>query len=204
MQELTFIDWTTISISVLALVISIAVFLDSKLKERTRKKEMKLKALSKCHTLLEEAIRMHPSLDYPVIFVLPDGFAEEINKKADTLTQLSWICKNQGEDDRKGASILKSMVQCEYACDDEYLTNQERRELLEKIKNLRDTVNDNSDFGCSLVTYEHHFLFLGLEELKLYALWKKPSVLFVCDSILPYSSSLATLVINDTCQNPPF
>ena len=127
-----------VGIASLALVIAIAGLIDSKMKERTRKKEMMVEALAQCHTLLEEAIRMHPSLDTKLGWIMPDGFADEINKKADTLIRSSWVCKGLGEDIRKGASILKSMVQVKYAAADEYLSNKERSELLEKIRNLRD------------------------------------------------------------------
>ena len=106
--------------------------------EREDQKERRVDALAQCHTLLEEAIGMHPSLDVILGFILPAGFADEINKKADTLFRLSWVCKGLGEDIRKGASILKSMVQVEYAASDKYLDNKERKELLEIIKNLRD------------------------------------------------------------------
>ena len=130
--------WVQLIISVISLVILIAVFIDSIMKERTRKKEKMTDTLAQCHTLLEEAIGMHPSLDTNLGWVMPRGFADEINKKADTLFRSSWVCKGLGEDIRKGASILKSMVQVEYAAANEYLSNQERSELLEKIRNLRD------------------------------------------------------------------
>lgn len=141
MQELPDIYWAIwiqIGIALTALIISIAVFIDSRKKERTRKKDRRVDALAQCHTLLEEAIGMHPSLDTNLGWVMPHGFADEINKKADTLFRSSWVCKGLGEDIRKGASILKSMVQVEYAAADEYLSNQERSELLEKTRNLRD------------------------------------------------------------------
>jgi hypothetical protein len=130
--------WISVGIASLALVIAIAGLIDSKMKERTRKKEMMVETLAQCHTLLEEAIRMHPSLDTKLGWVMPNGFADEINKKADTLIRSSWVCKGLGDDIRKGASILKSMVQVKYAAADEYLSNKERSELLEKIRNLRD------------------------------------------------------------------
>ncbi len=132
--------WISVGVASIALIIAIAALIDSRMKERTRKKEMMVDALAQCHTLLEEAIRMHPSLDTNLGFAMPDGFADEINKKADTLIRSSWFCKGLGEDIRKGASILKSMVQVKYAAADEYLSNKERSELLEKIRNLRDKI----------------------------------------------------------------
>lgn len=139
MQEivLDWIVWMPIIISSISLLISIAVYFDSRKKEGTRKHERLVESLSKCHTLLEEAIRMHPSLNTELAFVLPNGFADEISKKADTLTELSWMCSDLAKDIQSGASILKSMVQEEYPCDDEYMSNKERKELLEKVELLR-------------------------------------------------------------------
>ena len=68
MQEITSVDWITIIMSSLSLVIATAVYIDSRMKERSRKKENTIDALSQCHTLLEEAIRMHPSLDTNMAF----------------------------------------------------------------------------------------------------------------------------------------
>ena len=144
MQELTVSDivtWIQLGISVISLLILIAVYYDSKKKERIRKEEMEVKALGQCHTLLKEAIRLHPDLNYPLAFVMSDEFPVEINKKADALTELSWVCTDLGEDIRKGASILKSSVQVIYAAADGYLTNKERSDSLEIIKNLRDKID---------------------------------------------------------------
>ncbi len=142
MQELTAIDLTTIIISVTAITISIAVFIDSRIKEGTRKEENMIDAVSQCYTLLEEAIRMHPNLDYPVGFVMKEEFADEINRKADSLTRLSWGCREIGVDIRKSAMILKSMVQVWFAADNQYLSNKERLELLQQVIKLRDKVTD--------------------------------------------------------------
>lgn len=130
--------WISVGVASIALIMAIAALIDSRMKERTRKKERRIDALAVCHTLLEEAIKMHPSLDTDTAFIFRDELADEINRRADTLFRLSWVCKGLGEDIRKGVSILKSMAQVEYTTADECLSNEERRELLEKIRNLRD------------------------------------------------------------------
>ena len=143
MQELTVNDWVTVItlvISLTSLSVSVAVFLDSKMKERTRKKEMMIDALALCHTLLDEAIRMHPNLAHRVGFGMQPEFADEFNKRADTLVRLSWVCKDLGEDIRKGASVLKSMVRFKHVGTDRNISNKERSEMLEKIIDLKDKI----------------------------------------------------------------
>jgi hypothetical protein len=142
MQEIV-VDWIfgiPIIISMISLIISIMVYVDSRKKEQIRKKERMIDALSQAHTLLDEALRMHPSMNTELAFVFPDGFADEINKKADTLVELSWICEDFNQDIREGASILKSLVLIEYAAMDGYLSNRERKELLERISIVRHAI----------------------------------------------------------------
>ncbi|MHA1136707.1 MAG: hypothetical protein ACTSSE_09485 [Candidatus Thorarchaeota archaeon] len=142
MQDVV-IDWATwfpIGISLIALVVSIGVFIDSQMKERTRKKENEVEATSKCYTILQEVIDMHPNLDYPVAFVMGVEFYDSINNRADLLIQLSWNCAGLGENIRIGAKLLKSSVKERYAGDDDYLSNEERKKIVEKIATLRDNV----------------------------------------------------------------
>jgi hypothetical protein len=143
MQEFTDIDLVNLipifisSISLLVSAIALAISLK---KERTRQDERMIEALSKCYTLLEEAIRMHPDLNTTLAFVFPKGFADKIYRKADDLNGLSWACKHLGEDIREAASILKSMVRVEYAASDDYLSNEERRRLLADLATIRDAI----------------------------------------------------------------
>ena len=143
MQELTandLVSLISIFIAVVSLVISIAVFYHSRMLENTRKKEKSIDALSRCHSLLDEVITMHPSMDYPITFVMDDDFVGEINEKAVTLTKLSWSCEVLTKEIQNGAEILKSLVRDPYACDDEYLSNQERKELLDSSIELQNKI----------------------------------------------------------------
>ncbi len=80
------------------------------------------------------------SLKSNLTFAIPDEITDEFNKKADTLTKLSWRCPDLGKDIRKGVLTLKSSVQVTYPGDDEHLSHDERRELLKTIKYLKNKI----------------------------------------------------------------
>ena len=145
MQELIEVDWRFLIptiISIVSLIISLAAYYVARTVEKTRKKEMMIKALTRSHTLLEETVVMHPSLDYPVAFVMDhEKMPEEINNRANELYQLSWFCRDTGDEIRLAVSLMKSLVRSPIAADKAYLSNAERKDIVEKIAGIRDSIS---------------------------------------------------------------
>lgn len=145
MQELSEVDWRfwiPIIISIVSLIISLAAYYVTQTAEKTRKKEMMIKALTQSHTLLEETVVMHPPLDSPVGFVMDyKKMPEEINNRANELYRLSWFCRDTGDEIRQAVSLMRSLVRSPFAADKAYLSNAERKAIVEKIAGIRDSIS---------------------------------------------------------------
>lgn len=142
MQEIIEIDlWNliTLIISCMALLVSTVVYLDSRSKEKTRKKELRIQVLAECQTILEDTIRMHPegALKAEVTFMLTLTQVEEIQEHADQLKRLSWRSGKCGEIIRDAALVLESLIRNPYVG---RMPNNECKALIGNLTTTRNTI----------------------------------------------------------------
>ncbi|MHA1950850.1 MAG: hypothetical protein ACW99G_12625 [Candidatus Thorarchaeota archaeon] len=100
-------------------------------------------ALSQCHTLLEEVIRIiSPHLIFSDGYYPGGDFVKDLIRRGDVLNRLSWSCKHLGEDIRKIALILKSLIPDETVASDNYPSNEEQRRMVNIIATVRNKIAD--------------------------------------------------------------